>query len=92
MTSQIESLVKQLLEGNIFLQEAIELLEKGMIAGALERNGGNQSSAAKQLGIHRNTLQRKAADYGLNNGRRPRAGRKPVARARGGRKLRTGTD
>ena len=90
MKSQIESLVEQLLEGNIFLQEAIEILEKGMIAGALERNGGNQSHAAKHLGIHRNTLQRKIADYGLADGRRVRARRKPAGRAAGRtRKLKT---
>ena len=89
MKSQIDSVVEQLLEGNFFLPEAIELLEKGMIAGALERNGGNQSNASKQLGIHRNTLQRKIIDYGLDNGRRPRARRKQMSRARGVRKLKT---
>ena len=89
MKSQIDSVVEQLLEGNFFLPEAIELLEKGMIAGALERNGGNQSNASKQLGIHRNTLQRKIIDYGLDNGRRPRVRRKQMSRARGVRKLKT---
>jgi Fis family transcriptional regulator len=89
MKSQIENLVEQLLEGNIFLPEAIEMVEKRMIAGALERNGGNQSHAAKQLGIHRNTLQRKIADYELTNGRRA-VRRKPVGRTSGrSRKLKT---
>jgi transcriptional regulator with PAS, ATPase and Fis domain len=79
MKNQIESLVEQLLNGNIFLQEAIEILEKSMIARALERNESNQSVTAKQLGIHRNTLQRKMVDFGLGAGRsRPR--RKPVGR------------
>jgi DNA-binding NtrC family response regulator len=79
-----------LLNGNIFLQEAIEILEKEMIAGALARSEGNQSVAAKQLGIHRNTLQRKAVGYGLGAGRsRPR--RKPVARAGSLRRKKTGT-
>jgi len=83
-------LVAQLLTGNIFLQEAIEILEKGMIARALELNEGNQSVAAKQLGIHRNTLQRKMKDYGLAAGR-SRARRKPVARAGSPRRRKTGT-
>jgi DNA-binding NtrC family response regulator len=79
-----------LLNGNIFLQEAIEILEKEMISGALERNEGNQSVTAKQLGIHRNTLQRKMVDYGLGAGR-PRTRRKPVGRATSPRRRKTGT-
>ena len=81
-----------MLEGGIFLQEAIEMLERGMIAGALDRNGGNQSNASKLLGIHRNTLQRKITEYGLTNGRRSRVRRKPVVRVRGNRKTKTGTE
>ncbi len=89
MKSQIDLLVAQLLNGNIFLQEAIEILERSMIAGALERQEGNQSVAAKQLGIHRNTLQRKMVDYGLGAGR-ARVRRKPVARAVSARRRKTG--
>jgi len=92
MKSQIDNVVEQMLEGGIFLQEAIEMLERGMIAGALDRNGGNQSNASKLLGIHRNTLQRKIEGYGLTNGRRSRVRRKPVNRARGARKVKTGTE
>jgi DNA-binding NtrC family response regulator len=91
MKNQIESLVTQLLNGNIFLQEAIEILEKEMIAGALARSEGRQSVAAKQLGIHRNTLQRKMVDYGLGASR-SRTRRKPIARATSSpRKRKTGT-
>jgi len=89
MKTQIDLLVGQLLNGNIFLQEAIEILEKSMITGALERKKGNQSMAAKQLGIHRNTLQRKMKDYGLGAGR-ARVRRKPVGRAAGPRKRKSG--
>jgi len=89
MKSQIDVLVAQLLNGNIFLQEAIEILEKEMISGALKRQEGNQSAAAKQLGIHRNTLQRKMVDYSLGVGR-ARMRRKPVGSAAGGRKRKTG--
>jgi DNA-binding NtrC family response regulator len=79
-----------LLNGNIFLQEAIEILEKEMIAAALARSEGKQSVAAKQLGIHRNTLQRKIVDYGLGAGR-SRTRRKPVKSAANPRKRKTGT-
>ena len=77
MKENFDGLVQHLLNGGIFLGEAIELLEKSMIAGAVGRNRGNQSAASKQLGIHRNTLQRKMVDYEL---RGSRARRKPVSR------------
>jgi DNA-binding NtrC family response regulator len=78
MKQEFDVLVEHLLAGNIFLEEAIELLEKRMIQGALERSGSKQTAASKLLGIHRNTLQRKMVQYQLGKGR-PR--RKPVARA-----------
>ena len=89
MKEGFDGLVKQLLAGNIFLQQAVEVLERGMLQGALAQSGGNQSEAAKQLGIHRNTLQRKIAQYGLANGR-TRARRKPPARQTRARKTKSG--
>ncbi|HEY2015747.1 MAG TPA: helix-turn-helix domain-containing protein [Bryobacteraceae bacterium] len=79
MKEKFDGLVEQLFHGSIFLPEAIEILERSMIHRALSENGGNQCAASKQLGIHRNTLQRKMAQYGLDNGR-SRSRRKPVAR------------
>ena len=89
MEKGFESLVSCLLSGNVSLREAIELLERSMIGGALERRGGNQSAASKQLRIHRNTLQRKMVEYGLGTGR-ARSRRKPVARQGRARKRRAG--
>jgi DNA-binding NtrC family response regulator len=77
MKDKFDGLVEHLLNGGIFLQQAIEVLEKNMIQGALERCGRNQSAASKALGIHRNTLLRKMKEYGLD-GVRIRARRKPV--------------
>jgi len=89
MNENLVKLVEHLLEGNIFLEEAIEVLEKNMIQRAMERTGGNQCEASKRLGIHRNTLQRKLVAYGLGNGRgRPR--RKTVARQGRPRKPKAG--
>jgi Fis family transcriptional regulator len=82
MKERFDGLIDHLLQGNIFLPQAIELLERSMIQRALEQSGGNQSAASKQLGIHRNTLQRKMQDFELGNGR-PR--RKPPVRAGRGR-------
>lgn len=78
MKDKFDALVEHLLNGGIFLPQAIEVLEKNMIQGALGRCGGNRSAASKLLGIHRNTLQRKMLEYELG-GRRAHARRKPVA-------------
>ena len=83
MKEEFDGLIEQMLERNIFLPEAIEILERSMINRALELSAGNQCVASKQLGIHRNTLQRKMRDFGLGSAR-PR--RKPVSRAVKGRR------
>ena len=44
---------------------AIEPLERAMVRRALEQAGGNQSAAAKILGLHRNTLRKKIAELGM---------------------------
>ena len=89
MREKFEGLVDQLFDGNVFLPEAIEILERSMILRAMQEARGNRSAASKQLGIHRNTLQRKLAEYDLSNGRgRPRP--KPPARSGVARKKRSG--
>jgi Fis family transcriptional regulator len=40
-------------------------VERPMLAFVLERAGGNQSVAARMLGINRNTLRRKLSDHDL---------------------------
>jgi DNA-binding NtrC family response regulator len=80
MTDRFEGLVEHLLNGGVSLAEATRLLERGMIAGALDRNGANQCAAARALKMHRNTLQRKMVEYDLPPAR-PRTHRKPMGRA-----------
>lgn len=79
MKDSFDAVLNKLMDAGFFLEQAVEIVEKGMIARALDRTSANQSQAAKLLGIHRNTLQRKMVDYQID-GKRPR--RKPVARAR----------
>jgi DNA-binding NtrC family response regulator len=74
--NEFDGLVERLLSANIYLEQAIELVERGMIERALASTEGNQSEAAKLLGIHRNTLQKKLIIYGL---------RAPVPRKTAGR-------
>ena len=89
MKNEFDGLVARLLNGGVFLADAVALLERSMIEAALGHSKGNQSAASKQLGIHRNTLQRKALEYGLDNGR-IRSRRKPASRELRARKRRTG--
>jgi DNA-binding NtrC family response regulator len=81
MKESFDALIDHLMEGGFFLEEAVEILEKGMIAKALAKTNQNQSGASKVLGIHRNTLQRKMTEYGID-GRFPR--RKPAVKAKAG--------
>jgi Fis family transcriptional regulator len=41
-------------------------VEKPMLEYVLNKVGGNQSKAADMLGLNRNTLRKKMAEYGLN--------------------------
>ena len=79
MTESFDGIIDHLVNGGFFLEEAVEMLERGMIGRALTKTNHNQSEASKMLGIHRNTLQRKMVQYQID-GKRPR--RKPVTRAR----------
>ena len=58
-----------MVERGILLEEAVCEFEKKFIKRALERSNGNQSRAAKLLGIHRNTLSRKVDAYHLDRAR-----------------------
>ena len=69
MRETMESLVAEMIEKRIFLDEAIEVFEKKFIQAALEKARGNQSKAAGVLGVHRNTLSRKLANHKLNGKR-----------------------
>ena len=71
MRDQLEALVGQMVERGILLDEAIAEFKKRFVKRALDRANGNQSRAAKLLGIHRNTLGRLVEEYKLDrNGTR----------------------
>jgi DNA-binding NtrC family response regulator len=75
MKEKFDALVEHLVGNGFFLEEVVEVLEKTLIERTLERTAGNRSAASKLLGIHRNTLQRKMAEYHLGA---PKTRRKPV--------------
>ncbi len=47
------------------LKEQVEAFERGLVARALEATTGNQSEAARRLGVSRVTLIDKMKKYGL---------------------------
>jgi DNA-binding NtrC family response regulator len=79
MKESFDALLDALVTKEFFLEQAVEILERGMIERVLLRTGNNQSEAAKALGIHRNTLLRKMVEYHIG-GKHPHP--KPAERAR----------
>lgn len=63
MRKRMESLIGEMLDGRILLDEAISEFEKIYIQKALERNSKHLSKTATALGIHRNTLSKRVASY-----------------------------
>jgi Fis family transcriptional regulator len=66
MKSQLESLISRMHEGGILYVEAVREFRKAFIATVLRENNGNQSKAARELGMHRNTLSRTASALKLD--------------------------
>jgi DNA-binding protein Fis len=63
----LESLVTEMVEKGILLDEAVGAFEKKFIQIVLSQTRGNQSKAAEVLGVHRNTLSRKIGIHKLNS-------------------------
>ena len=59
----MEALVCEMLDGRIMLEEALSEFEKLYIQAALVRNADHLSKTAAALGIHRNTLSKRVAQY-----------------------------
>ena len=66
MKEKLEQLVAEMVERRIYLEEAVGEFEKKFIQSALKKTEGNQTKAAKVLGLHRNTLSRKITLHQLN--------------------------
>ena len=85
MRDQLEALVFQMYRSNILYSEAVREFKKRFIVTVLEENGGNQCRAARELGMHRNTLSRTMQElkidvHPLRAGakRPPRSARLPI--------------
>jgi len=62
---QLDRLVQELLEKGVAYPDACREFERRFISQALSRTNGNLGHTAKRLGMHRNTLSRKMAQYRL---------------------------
>ncbi len=63
MRSKLESLIDEMLNGQILLEEAVAEFEKLYIQKAMEKHAQHLSNTAAILGIHRNTLSKRVAAY-----------------------------
>ena len=66
MRDQLEALILQMYKSNILYAEAVREFKKRFILTVLEENQGNQCRAARQLGMHRNTLSRTLAELKID--------------------------
>jgi DNA-binding NtrC family response regulator len=85
MKDQLEALVAQMYGSGILYSEAVREFKKRFIMNVLQQNKGNQCKAARELGMHRNTLSRTISELKLDvrvfrdGARRPVRGEKPIA-------------
>ena len=79
MKDLMERLIAQMVAAGMFFPDAVSEFERRYIRKVLDDSHGNQSQAAKTLGIHRNTLGRKAEEYKLGRDGASRASRRTKA-------------
>jgi DNA-binding NtrC family response regulator len=60
---QLDTLVQQMLDRGVRYEDARQEFEKVFITRALQRSNGCVGDAAELLGLHRNTVARKMAEY-----------------------------
>jgi len=62
---QLDKLVDEMFSKGLVYEDVRQEIERRFISRALARANGNLGRAAGLLGIHRNTLSRKVAEYRL---------------------------
>ena len=66
MRDQLEALIMQMYKSNILYSEAVREFKKRFILTVLQENKGNQCRAARELGMHRNTLSRTISELKID--------------------------
>jgi DNA-binding NtrC family response regulator len=59
----MDKLVSEMIEKGVLYEDARREFEKMFISRALQQTRGNLGDAAELLGLHRNTIARKIAEY-----------------------------
>jgi len=81
---ELDNLVTQMHAGGITYAEAVREFKRRFLMEVLAHHKGNQCKAAKELGMHRNTLSRTIAELELDasqirgNLKRPPRSERPV--------------
>lgn len=65
MREQLQGVIKQMRESGILYCEGVREFKKLYIGHVLAANRGNQSRAAREMGMHRNTLSRTILELGM---------------------------
>ena len=65
MREKLDALAAEMFDRGILLEDALREMEKRFIWRALAATHGSIGEAASRLGLHRNTLSRKIAEYKL---------------------------
>jgi Fis family transcriptional regulator, factor for inversion stimulation protein len=85
---ELDNLVTQMHAGGITYAEAVREFKKRFLIEVLAHHRGNQCKAAKELGMHRNTLSRTIAELELDPAqirtglKRPSRSERPVFEAK----------
>ena len=66
MKRELDNLVTQMHAGGITYTEAVREFKKRFLLEVLAHHKGNQCKAAKELGMHRNTLSRTIVELKLD--------------------------
>ena len=66
MRRELDNLVTQMHNGGITYEEAVREFKKRYLIEVLAHHRGNQCKAAKELGMHRNTLSRTIAELQID--------------------------
>ena len=84
MKDQLEALILQMYKSNILYSEGVREFKKRFILTVLQENQGNQCRAARELGMHRNTLSRTINELRIDirqlrdGGKRPPRSTRPL--------------
>ena len=68
MRDSLDRLVSEMLDKGVQYEDVRREFEKLSITRALQRSKGSVGEAAELLGLHRNTIARKIAEYRIKRG------------------------